>query len=54
VEEFRIGGKLYMIKVTPKYGKPFYLVDDRGDGNFTRMDHLDSGVRVPKWVILEF
>ena len=54
VEEFRIGGKLYMMKITPKYGKPYYLVDDRGDGNFSRMDHLDSGTRVPKWVIFEF
>jgi hypothetical protein len=54
VEEFRIGGKLYMMKVTPKYGKPYYLVDDKGDGEFMRMEHLDSGVRVPKWVILQF
>lgn len=54
VEEFRIGGKLYMIKVTPKYGKPYYLVDQRGDGQFTRMDHLDSGVRPPMWVIQRF
>ncbi|MEJ5211699.1 MAG: DUF2782 domain-containing protein, partial [Burkholderiales bacterium] len=54
VEEFRIGGKLYMMKITPKYGKPYYLVDDKGDGSFIRMDNLDSGTRVPRWVIHQF
>ena len=29
VEEYRIGGKLYMIKVTPAHGRPYYLVDNR-------------------------
>lgn len=54
VEEYRIGGKLYMIKVTPKYGKPYYLVDDQGDGKFARQESLDSGFRVPRWIIHNF
>ena len=54
VEEYRIGGKLYMIKVTPPHGKPYYLVDERGSGEFTRRDGLDQGVRPPMWVIHQF
>lgn len=54
VEEYRAGGKLYMIKITPKHGKPYYLVDDRGDGKFVRQESLDSGLRVPRWVIRSF
>jgi hypothetical protein len=54
IEEYRVGGRLYMIKVIPKHGKPYYLVDDRGDGRFARQDSLDSGVRVPRWVIHKF
>jgi hypothetical protein len=54
VEEFRSHGKLYMIKITPKHGKPYYLIDDRGDGKFARQESLDSGLRVPQWVILKF
>jgi len=53
VEEYRIGGKLYMIKITPGTGRPYYLVD-RGDGTFVRYDNFDSGLRPPMWVILEF
>jgi hypothetical protein len=54
VEEFRVGGKLYMVKVTPPHGRPYYLIDERGDGRFTRQDGLDSGIRPPLWVIREF
>lgn len=54
VEEYRINGRLYMLKVTPAHGTPYYLVDDRGDGKFARQDNLDSGVRVPQWVLFEF
>lgn len=54
VEEFRSGGRLYMIKVTPKIGPPYYLVDDRGDGKFARQESLDSGLRPPQWIIHRF
>ena len=54
VEEFRMNGKLYRIKVTPPHGTPYYLIDERGDGKFSRHDSLDSGLRVPMWVIGNF
>jgi hypothetical protein len=55
IHEYRIGGKLYMQRVTPKNGKPYVLVDHKGDGTFTKQDNtLDNGVRVPQWVLLEF
>ena len=54
VEEFRMNGKLYKVKVTPPHGVPYYLVDDRGDGAFSRHDIQDSGLRVPMWVIGTF
>lgn len=55
VEEYRLNGKLYMIKVTPSAtGIPYYLVDNRGDGNFVRYDNFDSGLRPPMWVIFSF
>jgi hypothetical protein len=54
VVEYRANGRLYMLKVTPKVGKPYYLVDQKGDGQFARQDSLDSGMRPPMWVIKEF
>ena len=54
VEEYRIGGRLYMIKVTPSTGRPYYLVDDKGDGTFARHDSFDTRTRPPMWVIHSF
>ncbi|GAB1234456.1 DUF2782 domain-containing protein [Ferrigenium sp. UT5] len=54
VEEYRANGKLYMIKITPKHGVPYYLVDDLGDGKFSRHEGLDSGLRVPRWTLFSF
>lgn len=50
VEEFRIRGRLYMIKVTPPHGVPYYLVDYEGDGVMARQDVMPS-LSVPMWVI---
>ena len=54
VEEYRINGKLFMVKVTPPGGKPYYMIDHRGDGTFVRQDNYDSGIRPPLWVIFTF
>jgi hypothetical protein len=55
VEEYRIAGRLYKMKVIPKVGPPYYLVDERGDGQFTREDGPDAAnMRPPSWVLFRF
>ena len=54
VEELRQGGRVVMLKVTPPGGKPYYLVDTTGNGNWMRRDSLDDGTRPPMWPIHTF
>jgi hypothetical protein len=54
VEEYRVGGKLYMIKVTPPHGVPYYMVDNTGDGRFIREDTMGANIRPPMWVLFNF
>jgi hypothetical protein len=54
IVEVRQGGRVVMLKVTPPNGKPYYLVDTTGNGNWMRRDSLDDGVRVPMWPIHTF
>ncbi len=54
VEEYRIRGRLYAIKVTPPHGKSYYLVDVRGDGQLVRYDDLSPNLMVPLWLIFTF
>src|SRR6266571_6072704 len=46
VEEYRVNGRLTMVKVTPRHGRPYYLVAGGADGTFIRRDSLDTGLRV--------
>ncbi|MDH3281416.1 MAG: DUF2782 domain-containing protein [Gammaproteobacteria bacterium] len=51
-EEHRLNGRLVMVKVTPKHGVPYYLLDRDGDGQFeTRLTDLENDVSVPMWLI---
>jgi hypothetical protein len=55
VEEYRIHGRLYMIKVVPRGGPPYYLVDGDGDGNLeSRFHELAPGMLVPSWVLFSW
>jgi len=52
VEEYRMGGQLYMIKVTPEKGISYYLVDSDGDGSLeTRRNELGSPFAIPQWTL---
>ncbi len=49
-EEYRIHGQLYMIKVKPAKGPPYYLIDPEGRGQFRRSD-LEPTISPPQWVL---
>lgn len=54
IEEHRVNGVLYMVKVTPSVGPAYYLIDSNGDGNLnTRRHDLDSPI-VPQWVLFRW
>lgn len=50
VEEYRVKGRLYMVKVTPPHGVPYYLVDTKGDGVMVRQG-ASTNLSVPMWVL---
>jgi hypothetical protein len=50
-EEYRVKGKLYMVKVTPAIGPSYYLVDRLGDGNFIEADIGKNPVKPPMWIL---
>ena len=55
VEEFRSGGRVYMVKVTPKKGPPYYLVDADGDGNMeSHRNDTAPRMLIPSWVLFSW
>ena len=55
IEEFSSAGKVFMIKITPKKGRPYFLVDADGDGDL-ESHRNDNAPRllIPSWVIFSW
>ncbi len=55
IEEYRLDGHIYMIRIVPPVGPPYYLIDVDGDGELeVRRSDLERGLRVHQWKILEW
>jgi hypothetical protein len=53
VEEYRINGQLYKVKITPLHGKPYYLLYPDGiHGPIIRRELSD--IQTPAWVIFSW
>ncbi|MCK5893308.1 MAG: DUF2782 domain-containing protein [Endozoicomonadaceae bacterium] len=52
IQEFWINGFIYTIKVTPKVGKPYFLVAADNRGNFIHTEQPQ--MLIPSWRILEW
>ncbi|GHB32741.1 DUF2782 domain-containing protein [Salinicola rhizosphaerae] len=53
IDEYRVNGELYAIRVSPRHGdgksdEIYFLYDDDGDGDFKRVDA--PSVPIPDWV----
>lgn len=54
VEEYRINGQLYMMKITPAHGVPYYLQKQDQEGGWSRTDGPSAPLAIPKWIIFKF
>jgi hypothetical protein len=54
VQEYRVNGRVFMERITPRYGRPYVVMHDRGDGTFTRQDNPLDTLRAPQWTLWEF
>ncbi|HSO07404.1 MAG TPA: DUF2782 domain-containing protein [Pelomicrobium sp.] len=54
-EEFRVNNNLYMIRVQPRVGAPYYLVDPNGTGSWEQSRHsLGMDFRPPQWALFRW
>lgn len=56
IEEYRREGRVYMVKVTPRVGPPYYYMDDDGDGTLelTERDAAAHPVKPVYWKVKEW
>jgi Protein of unknown function (DUF2782) len=51
IEEYRVNGQLYMVKVTPAIGPVYYLKDMDGNGVMDATRYELEDMAVPQWVL---
>jgi hypothetical protein len=54
VEEVRVRGELRYVRVSPRGGRPYYLIPDGNGNTYIRRDSLDPALKVPMWVLFSF
>jgi hypothetical protein len=52
ITEYRSGGQVYMIKVDPDVGPPYYLIDRNRDGEWD--ERMGPDITAPQWTIFEW
>ncbi len=54
IQEYRINGRLYMVRITPRAGPPYYLLDLDGDGELDVEEDDISNISIPQWVLFRW
>lgn len=55
VQEYRINGRLYKVKITPSVGAPYYLTDQDGSGDLSWSSGTGpTATQVPQWVLMRW
>ena len=54
IYEYRVRGRLYMVRVQPQAGPPYYLLDTNGDGMLDVQEVDPRNISVPQWVLFSW
>ncbi len=55
IEQYSVNGRVYAVKITPKSGPSYYLIDTDGDGDLeTRDNDITKGTQVPQWILFSW
>lgn len=53
IYEYRIRGRVYMVRIDPIVGPPYYLLDTNGDGVLDVQENRAPG-SVPQWLLFNW
>ena len=55
VQEYRINGRLYKVRITPSVGPSYYLMDQDGSGDMSwNSGSGPATTQVPQWVLMSW
>jgi hypothetical protein len=54
VTEYRVNGLLYMVRIQPQVGPPYFLMDTNGDGVIDPRDSSPFNNNIPQWILFSW
>ncbi len=51
IEEYSVQGRVYMLRITPTVGAPYYLIDSDGDGRLETFHNALEPPTIVQWRI---
>ncbi|MEA1049140.1 DUF2782 domain-containing protein [Lamprobacter modestohalophilus] len=54
VYEYRVKGQVYMVKIQPTVGPPYFLLDTNGDGVLDVEERQAPDLAVPQWLLFSW
>jgi hypothetical protein len=51
IYEYRVRGRVYMVKIQPQVGPPYFLLDTNGDGILDVQSDSPMNAAVQQWVL---
>jgi hypothetical protein len=54
IQQYSVNGRVYMVRITPSSGPPYYLLDLDGDGELDVKSNNPGDNWVPQWVLFSW
>ncbi len=54
IYEYRVKGQVYMVKIEPISGPPYYLLDTDGDGTLDVQETRAPNLALPQWLLFSW
>ena len=54
IQQYSINGQVYMVRIVPTSGPPYYLLDLDGDGTMDVRRDGPQDISVPQWVLFSW
>lgn len=54
IYEYRVRGQMYMVRIQPQFGPPYFLIDTDGDGTLDMKDSSPKNISIPQWVLFSW
>jgi DNA/RNA endonuclease YhcR with UshA esterase domain len=54
IYEYSVKGQVYMVKIEPVAGPPYYLLDTDGDGTLDVQESHEPNLALPQWLLFSW